>query len=269
MKNLRNLTLAATLLVVPALSACGGGDSGGASPDNPKEILVATGNIYAPFAYQDQSGNPAGYDVEVLKAVDEKLPQYNFTYESMEMTQILVSVQQGRADIAAHQWTPNPEREKTYLFGRVPYTDQSLFIASSKKGPKYETLKELEGKKMVQAPGTERMAILEQYNAEEAGTPIELGQLNASWEESQVAVDSQTYDATLATWYDVTQLGKDVLQLSDEPVKITPTYFVYHKDETELQEAVDGALEELGDDGTLTQISEKVLGSDLSPKAQG
>ena len=49
-----------------------------------KKIIVGTGHAYEPYCYLDENGNLAGYEYEVLKAVNELLPQYEFTYETFD-----------------------------------------------------------------------------------------------------------------------------------------------------------------------------------------
>ena len=79
------------------LGACGNADASeddheaAANPDA-ETIVVGTGNAYQPFVYLDENGELDGYDVAVLKAVDEKLDQYNFEYESSDFKNILTSL---------------------------------------------------------------------------------------------------------------------------------------------------------------------------------
>ena len=91
------------------LGACGNADASeddqesAANPDA-ETIVVGTGNAYQPFVYLDENGELDGYDVAVLKAVDEKLDQYNFEYESSDFKNILTSLQAGKVDLAAQQY---------------------------------------------------------------------------------------------------------------------------------------------------------------------
>ena len=55
-----------------------------------KTIIVGTGKAFAPFCYLDDNGNLAGYEKEVLDAVDELLPQYKFKYETFDFANILI-----------------------------------------------------------------------------------------------------------------------------------------------------------------------------------
>lgn len=115
------------------LGACGNADASeddheAATNPDAETIVVGTGNAYQPFVYLDENGESDGYDVAVLKAVDEKLDQYNFEYESSDFKNILTSLQAGKVDLAAHQYQYNDERAEKYLFGEVGYNNITCYI---------------------------------------------------------------------------------------------------------------------------------------------
>ncbi len=49
-----------------------------------------------------------------------------------------------------------------------------------------------------------------------------------------------------------------------EPINNSKTYYLYRKDDVELQKAVDGALKTLKENGKLAELSEKWLGGDFT-----
>ena len=59
------------LIILPLLAACSH-QSTPQKNSSPKTITVATAGDVPPFAYEE-NGNLTGYDIEVLKAIDEKL----------------------------------------------------------------------------------------------------------------------------------------------------------------------------------------------------
>ena len=60
--------------------------------------------------------------------------------------------------------------------------------------------------------------------------------------------------------------GKDIVKQVGGPIATSRTYFVFRKDEPELQEAVDGALKQLKESGRLAEISREVLGDDYTER---
>lgn len=102
-KNKRFILTGITSVLL--LAACG---NAGAAEDNQaaanpdaETIVVGTGNAYQPFVYLDENEELQGYDIEVLRAVDEKLDQYNFEYESMDFKNILTSLSADKVQLAA------------------------------------------------------------------------------------------------------------------------------------------------------------------------
>ena len=84
MKKLASI-LAVTLAAGVLATGCGS-SSGNASKDSSSDsgktvIKAATGANAKPYVYVGDDDKPAGYDVDVLNAVFDKLPDYELEYE--------------------------------------------------------------------------------------------------------------------------------------------------------------------------------------------
>ena len=81
------------LAISPLLVACGQSkqDSTSTSTASPKTIVVATAGDIPPFDFE-KDGNLTGYDVEVLKAVDEKLDQYKIEFQKTAWESIFLEL---------------------------------------------------------------------------------------------------------------------------------------------------------------------------------
>ena len=67
------------LAILPFLVACGN-QTTPKETSSQKTIVVATAGDVPPFDYEDK-GNLTGFDIEVLKAVDEKLSDYEIQFQ--------------------------------------------------------------------------------------------------------------------------------------------------------------------------------------------
>ena len=78
------------LAISPLLVACGQSkqESTSTSTASPTTIVVATAGDIPPFDFE-KDGNLTGYDVEVLKAVDEKLGQYKIEFQKNSLGKYL------------------------------------------------------------------------------------------------------------------------------------------------------------------------------------
>lgn len=261
-RKLIQWTLLAFVLILGACSSDDETSSSAAGDEGGETVIVATGNAYNPFTYLDENGEVAGYDVEVLKAVDEKLDHYQFVYEPYEFKSILTALDSGQARIAAHQFEKNEEREQSYLYGEEPYTLYETYITTLKDSefdPK--TFDDLVDHSVFVAAGTNFSTSLEQYNQENEGQiDLQLGEMSTDVIANEVI--SGNADATLYTLYDYYNYNEaygEAFKISEEPVYTTDTYFVFKKGDTELQEAVDQALRELKEEGLLDQLEEEII----------
>ncbi len=101
--------LTGILAVSTALTGCGStGETAKAasdkSSDGVKKVVIGSGVNYNPYCYLDENGKAVGYEYDVLNAIDELLPEYEFEYQSMAFDQLVLSLEAGKIDLAAHQY---------------------------------------------------------------------------------------------------------------------------------------------------------------------
>lgn len=269
MKKIFVLALTTMMLSVSLLSGCGKDDSSEGTEDGVTKIIVGTGNNYEPYCYLDENGNLAGYEYEVLKAVDELLPQYEFEYQTSDFNNVAISLDAGKIDIAAHQYEYNEERASKYLFGEEAYTTYVTYIVVPKDNTSIHSLDDLQGKTVFgSSTGSNTTFILNSYNEEHKDNPINVVNGEATSEELVQGLLNGAWDATVLTKRDVEKdnnaYGSEAIKITGEPVQTSSTYYLFAKDNTELQEAVDGAIRELKQSGKLAEISTRIIGGDYT-----
>ena len=248
---------------------CGSSSSSStASNSNVKKIIVGTGNGYKPYCYLDEKNNPAGFDVEILKEVDKRLPQYEFEYQTSEFKNVLISLDAKKIDIAAHEYEKNPEREAKYLYGKEGYVDYSLKIAVKKGRTDIKSIDDLKGKNITVSQGGNSAYIMEQYNKNN-GNAVELVYSSGDNAVQYNDVATGRIDAILLTKSDLNLRNKaygDELEFAKDSktVNVSYAYFIFDKSNTKLQEDVDGALKSMKEDGTISKLSKEILGDDYT-----
>ena len=277
----RYFGLAATLLLAGSVLLVGCGSSGQSGDAGAKKIIIGTGHAYEPYCYLDQEGHLTGYEYEVLKAVDELLPQYAFEYQTFDFANVLMALESGKVDIGAHQYEVNEERQKKYLFGNESYTTYTTYLTVSADNNDIHGLDDLQGKRVSVSTGSNSAYLLEKYNEQHADHPIEqhadhpielVYGKSPTNEELYAGLQSGAWVAIIKTKRDAGKLnkefgnGKDIVKQVGDPIATSRTYFVFRKDEPELQEAVDGALKQLKESGRLAEISREVLGDDYTER---
>ena len=233
--------------------------------------IIATEGAYAPFNYVNSDGTPDGYDIAVAKAVDEKLDDVKFEYQTVEWSSIFAGLEADRYDLVVSNVAKNPDREQKYLFSDVPYAWDIGGVVYKKGRTDIKGLPDLKDKTVSVAVGSSNAHTVEQWNKEH-GDPIKV--VYGEGEVSKAILDVQEgrVDATLAdpvVAYNVIKTqGFDVEYAVRSEAEPVPVFLLLKKNEKgkKLKAKVDKALKELLEDGTLKKISEKYFGGDYSTK---
>ena len=233
-----------------------------------KTILVGTGSSSPLYCYLDDNGELAGFEIDVIKAIDELLPQYEFKFEIFDFKNILLALAAGKIDIGAHMYESNPERRKNYLFTDYGYNDFSKYIVVLKENTNVKSLKDLVGKTAQAATGSATGAILQHWNEDHPNEQINAVLTSTLTNEQIVAsMKNGTYDAFFSNIPSFNQLQKEyggIFRLVEEPISTSASYFIFNLDNPTLKADVDVALKQLIDSGELSKLAIKNLGSDTT-----
>lgn len=131
MKKLASI-LAVTLAAGVLATGCGS-SSGSASKDSSSDsgktvIKAATGANAKPYVYVGDDDKPAGYDVDVLNAVFDKLPDYELEYEVTDFGSVLSGLNSGNYQIGVNNFSYNEDRGASYLYS-YPY-DKISYVSA-------------------------------------------------------------------------------------------------------------------------------------------
>ncbi|MFI7531105.1 amino acid ABC transporter substrate-binding protein [Nocardia salmonicida] len=249
---MRKFIAAAVLAVVAAtgLSAC-------SSASDPNVLKVGTEGTYAPFSYQE-GGTLTGYDVEVARAVGEKLgKQVEFVQTPWDS--IFAGLESRRFDLVANQVTVNPERTAKYALSQ-PYTTSEGVIVTKSDNTTITSLASLAGKTTAQSATSNWSKV-----ASGAGAKVEAveGFVQAVQLLKAGRVDATVND-TLAVGEYTKKTGDTGIKVAAQTGETSKQAFAARKDDTALITDVDKALAELRADGTLARLSEKYFGTDVS-----
>lgn len=264
------------IALIAALSGCGkvnASTSSSSSKTGAKTIKIAVVTQYKPYGYLDDKGQIAGYEIDVLRAINAKLPQYDFSY-SPAGTTTLTDLETGKIDVAASQWYKTPDRENKYEIPTEGYTYYGTYIVwSTSAHPKgaFQTLDDLVGKTVIGYQSSAEISPVEAYNKTH-NPPITIKYTQDADPTTLIkALQNGTADAEINQDYNVNAWNKEFnanLVTSDKPVFTGQTYQLIHKGDVQLAQDFSTAIKEIKNDGTLSSISVKDLGADYS-KAPG
>lgn len=252
------LAILATALVVPAVAEEG---SDLLSQIQEKgEIIFGTEGTWSPWTFHNEADELVGFDVEVAKAVAEKLG-VKATFVEGEWDGLLAGITAGRYDTMANGVEITEERSEVYDFS-APYGYIRTAIIVSGDNTDITSFESLSGKRTANTLSSTYTELAESYGAEVTG----VDDLNQTIE----LLLQGRVDATLnaeVTFYDYMSVHPEanlkVAALTEEASLVA---FPTRKGaETEtLRAAIDQAISELRDEGVLSEISIRYFGSDIT-----
>jgi cystine transport system substrate-binding protein len=229
---------------------------------NRGKIVIAMEGQWAPWTYHDDSGELVGFDTEVGKAIAAKLGVEAEFIEG-EWDGLFTGLDTGRYDAIINGVEITDERKEKYDF-TTPYAYIKTALVVAEDNNEIVGFSDLAGKKTSNSLGSTYADM-----AAELGADV---QNVDTLSETIDMVLSGRVDATLnaeVSFYDYLGEHPDaaikIVALTDEASEVSIP--LRKGDETAaLREAIDKALNELSADGTLTALSEKYFGSDISQK---
>ena len=248
-----------------------------AAPEKKTVIKAATGGGPKPYIFVNEDNEADGYDIAVLKAVFEQLPQYDLQIEVTTFDSLLTGVTSGNFQIAVNNLSYNAKRAESYLY-TYPYDKISYVFVYKDGATPIKSFDDAVGKTLEGGAGVSITTAIETWNEKNPDKKIELKYTDAdTLIELQHVLDGsndfQIIDTAMYYSY-VNEYGLEGLAaspLSDEDTaKIASSFYAYFllaTDNDALRQEIDPVLKKLAEDGTLTKLGQKYQNrDDTSPE---
>lgn len=240
-------------------------------------IEVAHTVTNVPYDYLDENGNSDGFEIAVLKAVDELLPQYEFHFNGVSDEELLIGLETGKYQVGTKGAWLTEERKAKFAIPKNPIAASIIGLAyrtaDSDKIYDMDSFAAYSGKLIPISPLSAQYSIIESYNNTHQGKPqIQLVPSDVfDIADSYLWVLEGRYDGYLVL---KRSFEKNVLaetgafhSLSDKlswvAYKGIPTWPLFNKNETEFVEAYDKAVKTLTENGTIEALSNKYFGENV------
>ena len=272
MKRRALLTLAVSALLLTACSQSNTDDAnandtatGGSDLlqriNNNGTINVGTEGTYPPFTYHDETGKLTGYDVEVTRAVADKLG-VEVEFKETQWDAMLAGLDSKRFDMVANQVSlTTPERLAKYDKATAYSWSGAVALAPTDDN-RYSSWEALKGLRSAQSLSSNYGELAERYGAEIV--PVD------GMAQAIQLVKQDRADFTMNDNLAVLDYLKKFPDSSLEIKLVAPASekrgsgLVLLKGDEAVVAKLDEAMAALQADGTLTKLSETFFGDDIS-----
>lgn len=266
------------LLIISAvlvLAACNGkengneggngnqNESGNADGDllakvkNSSELLVGTEGTYAPFTFHDESGKLTGFDVEIVEEIASRLG-VKAKFMETQWDAMFPGLDSERFDMIANQVGIKPERQEKYDFSD-PYISSSAVLVTQADNNDVKAFEDIKGLKSAQSLTSNYGEIAKSYGAELVGID--------GFIQAIELLNSNRVDVTINDKLTVLDYQKQKpeanIKIVAEADDAAQSGLMFRKGSETLVEAVNKALNEMIEDGTYNEISEKWFGENV------
>lgn len=272
----RVLSLLLAAMMVFSLAACGSSEEAADTQESTEEattedeIEIGTVKIgwssgYPPFNYDDENGDPTGFEVEMIEEIAERT--------GLDMELVLVpwdgifgQMDSGKIDTVMCCIFPSAERQEKYDFSAEYIYDENRFIVRKGEGSLYKTYEDLAGKTIGVAAGGNTYNTLAKLQEE---VDFEIAAYNSENFVSDMALGriDLIYKSPVSAFVQAEDLNAE-FELAECPtLESASCALPWRKDDARsaaIREAVSEATREMIEAGTMKELSEKWLGMDLS-----
>ncbi|MDQ1575253.1 MAG: polar amino acid transport system substrate-binding protein [Microbacteriaceae bacterium] len=228
-----------------------------ASVKSAGQITVGIDPTYAPNEYKDSSGNPIGWEVDLMNAAGQKLG-VKINYAVAKFDNIIPSIVGGKDDVGLSSFTDTTEREKQVDFinyytagiqwaspkGKTVDPNNACGLKVAVQATTFEDTDEVPAKSKTCTDAGKAAIQIFKYDTQDAATnALVLGQVDALSADSPV------------TLYAIAQT-KGKLQAAGESFDVAP-YGIPVAKNSKITPAIQKTFQALIDDGTYGTILKK------------
>lgn len=232
------------------------------SKKSSSNFVLGLDDSFPPLGFRDENNQIVGYDIDLAHEVANRLGK-TLVCQPIDWAAKEQELNTGKIDCIWSGFTMSEERVNAMAFTK-PYLDNAQ-VAVVRKDSGFKTLADLKDLVIgVQAESSAVDAINDNQEFKNSVKKIiEFKENITALNDLGIGqVDAVIMDSVVAN-YSISQTGKDFVVL-DEILAHEEYGIAFKKDNTELRDKVQNALNEMEADGTVAKISEKWFGTNLS-----
>lgn len=227
----------------------------------PEKLILGLDASFPPMGYTDENNTIVGVDIDLAKAVCEKL-NIGFEAKPIDWASKEMELSTGKITVIWNGMTITKERSETMEMSR-PYIDSQLVIAV-KKGSDIKTKADLAGKVVAAQSDSSGLFAIQKdeiYPSLKDGAAKEYPDYLTALSDLDLGrCDALIIDSVLINFY---MAQKDMnFDILEETLNSESFGIAAKKGNTVLIGAIENALSELAKEGKIAEISDKWFGRD-------
>ena len=265
MKKNYGLILATFLTIALVLTACSstdGKDNSLKAVRDKGELVMGLDDAFPPMGFRDENNELVGFDIDVAQEVAKRM-NIELHVQPIDWTQNVSELASGQIDCIWNGYTITAERADKVNFSEPYMKNRQVIVVRNES--EVQSLDDLAGLKLVLQAGSSAVSALEKA-AEVKASLAEVVELKdnvaAFLDLKSGATDALLIDEIVANYYILTNSAD--FRVLDESLAEEEFGIGFRKNDQALRDEVQATLAAMKADGTLTKISEKWFGRDLT-----
>ena len=228
-------------------------------------VKVGMSGTYYPFTFMKE-GKLQGFEVDIWNEIGSRLNS-DVEFVTAPFSGLFGMLEAGQVETISNQITLTPERSERYAFAQ-PYVYDGAQIAVHQDNNEIKSVSDLKGKKVAVNLGSNFEAILRQSDPDNA---INIVTYDTGIEQDVVLKRSDAFVMDRVSVLALIEKSELPIKLAGEPIEVLKNAmpFLNSDDGKVLRNQVNEALNAMKADGTLSTISSKWFGADITANPAG
>ncbi len=253
--------VAVMVLGMTALAGCGSED--GDSASEVTTLVVGLDDTFAPMGFRDEEGNLVGFDIDLATAVAEELGM-EVEFRPIDWDAKEIEIEAGTINCLWNGFSLTPERQESFALSHKYLNNKIVLMALADSGIDVTSGEDLADLRIGTQVDSSALQMLQADDAYEsfADNITEYDTYDLAIMDLKAGrVDVIAVDQVLGE-YTNNNLGGDMVECTYD---LGDDFYVigFAKENTELRDKVNEALETLVENGVAAEISEKWFGRDI------
>ena len=228
------------------------------------KLVLGLDDTFAPMGFRDEAGNVVGFDIDLAQEVANRLG-VKLEVKPIDWSSSILSLNKGDVDVLWNGFTINESRKEQVNFSK-PYLNNRLIIVKASDRTDINSKEDLKGKVLGVQVGSNQEALEADPISKEAKEvrPYDVN-VNAFLDLQAKRIDVVVIDEVAARYY-IAEENVNFEVVENSPLTEELYGIGFRKNDVELLNAVDKALDDMKADGKAAEISTKWFGKDIVVK---